>query len=289
MGERRSRPARGVGRCSGPEDVAGSPTIVGTVRIVSWNVNSLNARLPRVVEWLELMEPDVLCMQETKLDDDAFPAQVFADLGYASVHHGEGRWNGVAIVSRVGLEDPSPGFSDGGEPDRDARIVWATCGGVRVASAYTPNGRALDDEHFQYKLAWLKRLRAHLDAVCDPEAPVAVLGDFNIAPGDRDVWDIGAFAGSTHVTPVERAAFEELLDWGLVDVFRARYPDVDGLFTYWDYTAGRFHKRQGMRIDFVLASLPLAASADFVLVDRNARKGEKPSDHAPLMADFAIG
>ncbi|MFN3218219.1 MAG: exodeoxyribonuclease III [Acidimicrobiales bacterium] len=257
------------------------------MRIASWNVNSLNARLPRVEEWLTLMEPDVLCMQETKLANDAFPALTFEAMGYESVHHGEGRWNGVAILSRVGLDDVAVDFADGGGPDSDARIVWATCGGVRVASCYIPNGRAVDDDHYQYKLAWLARLRAHLDQSCSPADPVALLGDFNIAPEDRDVWDIAKFEGATHVTPPERAAFGELLDWGLHDVFREQYPDDDGLFTYWDYTAGRFHKREGMRIDFVLASTPLAEATEWALVDRNARKGEKPSDHAPLMAQFA--
>lgn len=256
------------------------------MRIATWNVNSLNARMPRVTEWLAIMEPDVLCMQETKMADDAFPADAFADLGYESTHHGEGRWNGVAILSRVGLVDPSPGFADGGDADPDARIVWATCGGVRVASAYIPNGRSPEDDHYQYKLAWFSRLRAHLDANCAPDQPVAVMGDFNVAPEDRDVWDVKAFEGSTHVTKPERDAFFDICDWGLTDVLRQQYPDQDGLFTYYDYTAGRFHKREGMRIDFILASEPLASTTDVVLIDRNARKGEKPSDHVPLMADF---
>lgn len=257
------------------------------MRIATWNVNSLNARLPRVEEWLTLMEPDVLCMQETKLANDAFPALTFEAMGYQSVHHGQGRWNGVAILSRVGLDEVAVDFADGGGADTDARIVWATCDGVRVASCYIPNGRSLDDDHYQYKLAWLARLRAHLDQSCSPGDPVALLGDFNIAPEDRDVWNIAKFAESTHVTPPERSAFGELLDWGLHDVFREQYPDDDGLFTYWDYTAGRFHKREGMRIDFVLASTSLADTTEWALVDRNARKGEKPSDHAPLMVQFA--
>lgn len=258
------------------------------MRIATWNVNSLNARLPRVEEWLLIMEPDVLCMQETKMADDAFPADVFDGLGYESVHHGEGRWNGVAILSRVGLADPVAGFSDGRDPDPDARIVWATCGGVRIASAYVPNGRSPDHDHYRYKLDWLGRLQADLGANCTPADKVAVLGDFNIAPEDIDVWDIGAFEGATHVTDPEREAFFAVCDWGLVDVVRKQYPSQEGLFTYYDYTAGRFHKREGMRIDFVLASEPLASTTELVLIDRNARKGEKPSDHVPLMADFAL-
>jgi exodeoxyribonuclease-3 len=257
------------------------------VRIATWNVNSLNARMPRVEQWLADVEPDVLCIQETKLADGAFPAMAFQTLGYDSVHHGDGRWNGVAVLSRVGLEDPLVGFAPDLEPDTDTRLVSATCGGVRVTSVYVPNGRAVDDPHYQYKLSWLQRLRGHLDATCDPDGDVVVCGDFNIAPEDIDVWDRAAFEGSTHVTEPEREALAHVRDWGLVDVFRQRYPDVEGLFSYWDYTAGRFHKRQGMRIDYVLASTPLAARSTLDLVDRNARKGTKPSDHAPVVAEFA--
>lgn len=259
------------------------------MRIATWNVNSLNARMPRVEAWLADVEPDVLCMQETKLADAQFPAMAFEALGYESVHHGDGRWNGVAILSRVGLDDVLFGFEPALEPDTDTRLVAATCGGVRVHSVYVPNGRALDDPHYQYKLSWLDRLRRHLDATCSPEADVVVCGDFNIARADIDVWDPAAFVGSTHVTAPEREALEHLEDWGLVDTFRTRYPDVEGLFSYWDYTAGRFHKRQGMRIDYVLASAPLAARSTLDLVDRNARKGTKPSDHAPVVAEFADG
>ena len=256
--------------------------------IATWNVNSLKARLPRVEEWLETVEPDVLCLQETKLANDAFPALAFQALGYDSVHHGQGQWNGVAILSRVGLEDPQEDFADGGDPDVDARVVWATCGGVRVGSVYVPNGRELGHDHYQYKLAWLGRLRAHLDAACDPGGLVVVLGDWNIAPEDRDVWDVAAFEGMTHVSQPERDALDQVKAWGLVDVFRELHPDVEGLFSYWDYKAGRFHKRQGMRIDYPLASEPLAERARFAIVDRNARKGEEPSDHAPVVVEFEL-
>lgn len=260
----------------------------GLVLIATWNVNSLNARLARVEEWLGLVEPDVLCLQETKLANDAFPALTFSALGYDSVHHGEGQWNGVAILSRVGLDDAAVDFADGGAPDVDARVVWATCAGVRIGSVYVPNGRELDHDHYKYKLSWLGRLRAHLDATCATEDLVAVLGDWNIAPEDRDVWDVKAFEGMTHVSGPEREALEDVKAWGLVDVFRELHPDEDGLFSYWDYKAGRFHKRQGMRIDYLLASKPLAERARFALVDRNARKGEKPSDHAPVVVDFEL-
>jgi len=257
------------------------------MRLATWNVNSLNARLPRVQEWLELANPDVLCMQETKMTDEAFCGDAFEELGYEWAHHGQGRWNGVAVLSKVGLHNPQPGFSDGATPDPDARILWATCGGIRVASAYIPNGRELNHEHYHYKLSWLARLRAHLEANASPDDPVVVAGDFNVAPLDKDVWDVGAFEGLTHVSQPEREALQAVLDWGLVDVFRQRWPQ-DNLFTFWDYQAGRFHKRQGMRIDMVMATAPLAQTATTALMDRNARKGKKPSDHAPVLVDFAL-
>jgi exodeoxyribonuclease III len=256
------------------------------VRLVTWNVNSLKVRLERVEEWLAMCQPDIVCMQETKLADTAFPSMAFSSLGYDSVHHGEGRWNGVAILSRVGLDDVVFGFADSGAPDPEARLVTATCGGVRVLSGYIPNGRALDHEHYQYKLSWLGRLVEHLDAVADPDIPVAACGDFNIAPTDRDVWDPAELVDATHVSEPERAALQRLLDWGLTDVFRARYPDTDRLFSWWDYRAGNFHKGIGMRIDLVLASPPVADRVRWALIDRNARKGKQPSDHAPLVVDF---
>ncbi|MFV0316140.1 MAG: exodeoxyribonuclease III [Microthrixaceae bacterium] len=253
--------------------------------ISTWNVNSLNARMPRVIEWLEEVSPEVLCLQETKLADDKFPAMEFTALGYESVHHGEGRWNGVAILSRVGLDGIVRGFDDGGEADPDARIVWATCGGVRVASVYVPNGRELDHEHYRYKLAWLARLRKHLDLHHQPTEDLVVLGDWNIAPADIDVWDPGAFVGSTHVSAAERDALADVAAWGLRDTLRERYPD-SGIFSYWDYRNGDFHKRRGMRIDYLLSSEALASRCRADLVDRNARKGTKPSDHAPVLGQF---
>ena len=255
------------------------------VLVATWNVNSLNARLPRVEDWLVQVQPDVLCLQETKLADDAFPALAFSALGYEAVHHGEGRWNGVAILSKVGIEEPINGFADGIEPDDDARLVSATCGGVRVHSVYVPNGREVGHAHYHYKISWLGRLRRHLDATTSPDADVIVTGDFNIAPTDADVWDRSVFEGSTHVTEPERAALGEVLDWGLVDTLRQRHPDPK-LFSYYDYQAGRFHKREGMRIDYVLSSAPLAARCVFDVVDRNGRKGSKPSDHCPVVAVY---
>jgi exodeoxyribonuclease-3 len=261
------------------------------MRIATWNVNSLKQRLPKVEAWLAEVGPDVLCMQETKLADTAFPSMAFSALGYDSVHHGEGRWNGVAIVSRVGLADAGVGFSGEDHIEGDeARLVSATCGSVRVASVYVPNGRSVDHEQYKIKLEWLARLRAHLDAACSPDERVVVCGDFNIAPEDRDVYDPVAFEGETHVTPAERAALADLEAWGLVDVFRRHY-DESGLFSWWDYRAGNFHKHLGMRIDLMLASKALADRSTFAIIDRNARKGTgpmAPSDHAPLVVDFDL-
>ncbi len=255
--------------------------------VATWNVNSLNVREPRVEDWLDQVKPDVLCLQETKLADDKFPTEMFAACGYEVAVHGQGQWNGVAIASRVGIEDPINGFADGIEPDTDARLVSATCGGIRVHSVYVPNGREVDHEHYHYKLSWLDRLRHHLDKTTAPTEPVVVAGDWNIAPEDRDVWDRALFEGMTHVTPAERSALQRVVDWGLVDTFRQRH-DESGLFSYYDYQAGRFHKREGMRIDYLLASESLAATCTLDLVDRNGRKGKKPSDHAPVMARYSL-
>lgn len=255
------------------------------MRIVTWNVNSLNARMERVTEWLPQLQPDVLCMQETKMGNEDFPHAVFNDLGYETAHHGQGQWNGVAILSRVGLDDVHMDFGDGGEPDRDARIIWATCGGVRVASCYVPNGRSLDDEHYTYKLAWLDRLRSDLETNAAPGDDICVVGDFNIAPDERDVYDEASLVGATHVSDAERQKLQDLADWGLTDVFRDHH-DEAGLYSWWDYRDGNFHKRRGLRIDLLLASESVRTATTRVFVDRNARKGKSPSDHAPVIADI---
>lgn len=256
------------------------------MRLATWNVNSLKARLERVEQWLAECEPDVVCMQETKLADTAFPTLAFAALGYESAHHGAGRWNGVAILSRVGLDDVVTGFADDDTREDEARLITATCGGVRVMSAYVPNGRALDHEQYRYKLRWLERLLGHLDRVADPAMPVALCGDFNIAPEDIDVRHAESLVDATHVSEPERKALQRLLDWGLRDVFRERFPATERLYSWWDYRAGNFHKGIGMRIDLVLASAPLAERVEWALIDRNARKGKAPSDHAPLVVSL---
>ena len=259
------------------------------MRIATWNVNSLKARLARVEEWLGYAQPDVLCMQETKLADGAFPELAFRVLGYEAAHHGDGRWNGVAILSKVGLDDVAAGFAEApAGVAAETRLLAATCGGVRVHSVYVPNGRSLESEQYTAKLDWLRRLRDLVTtAASGPGLPVAVCGDFNIAPEDRDVYDPAKFVGATHVSAAERAALAEITAAGLVDAFRLVY-DEDRLYTWWDYRAGDFHNHRGMRIDLVLLSKSLADGVRWGLVDRNARKGQSPSDHAPLVIDFDL-
>jgi exodeoxyribonuclease-3 len=250
------------------------------MRIATWNVNSIGARLPRLLGWLEDRAPDVAALQETKCADAAFPYDEIRALGYDVAHSGDGRWNGAAVLSRVGLTDVS--LEHVGHPE--PRLASAQCGPLHVISVYVPNGRSLGDPHYTYKLAWLKALRERL-AAFDPAQPLVVMGDFNVALTDDDVWDIGAFADSTHVTPAERAAMHELLDWGLVDV-QARPGKGDRAFTYWDYRAGMFHKDMGMRIDYVLATPALRVVDAYV--DRESRKGKGPSDHAPVVVDIDV-
>jgi exodeoxyribonuclease III len=265
----------------------GCPVRCAPVRLATWNINSLNARVNRVEEWVSYAAPDVLCLQETKLGDAAFPALTFGEWGYETVHHGQGQWNGVAIASRVGLADVVHGFAPGIEPDTEARIVSAVCGGVRVVSVYVPNGRAVGHEQYQYKLEWLERLRRHVDAIASPDSEVLVAGDFNIAPADADVYDPAAFAGETHVSEPEREQLERLQSWGLTDLFRLVYPDAGRVFSWWDYRRGDFHEGRGMRIDLMLGTVPVASRTRYALIDRHARKGKLPSDHAPLLVDLA--
>lgn len=256
------------------------------MRIVTHNVNSLRARMERVTEWVAEADPDVMCLQETKLADDAFPADEFRELGYESVHYGQGQWNGVAIVSKVGIDHPTSNFATGIEPDGDARIVSADCGGVRVVCCYVPNGRSLDDDHYQYKLSWLDRLLEHIDAESSPDQPLVVLGDFNIAPADRDVHNPVKFEGATHVSGPERDRLQALLDWGLADLFREQYPDADKVYSWWDYRGGDFHQGRGLRIDLQLGTEPIRERLEWSAIDRNARKGKSPSDHAPFLIDL---
>lgn len=256
------------------------------MRVVTWNVNSVKQRVPRLLPWLDEREPDVVCLQETKLTDEAFRellGDALAERGYEIAVRGEASWNGVAILSRAGLEDVVTEF-DGwpGFPGPEARAVAATCGGVRVWSVYVPNGREPGSDHYEYKLKWLASLRESVAA--GPDA-VMVCGDMNIAPTDEDVFDPAAYEGHTHVTPPEREALAELEAVGLHDVVRDRWPE-ERVFSYWDYRAGMFHKDLGMRIDLILAGDPVAARVKAAWIDRKARKGKGPSDHAPVVVDL---
>ncbi len=282
------------------------------MRLATWNVNSARARVDRIAGWLERSDVDVVALQETKCKDAQFPAERFEALGYEVAHSGFSQWNGVALLSRVGLSDvevgfpgmpawapPAPPRPDGptgsaeGDPPpvapapvHEARAIGATCGGVRVWSLYVPNGRGLDDPHLAYKLEWLEALRVAGTGWLaeDPDQQIALTGDFNVAPRDEDVWDMAVFDGSTHVTDEERAAFTGLTRAGFADVVRPRHPGP-GVYTFWDYQQLRFPKKQGMRIDFVLASPALEARVTGASIDRDERKGKGASDHAPVIID----
>ena len=267
------------------------------VRVATWNVNSLKARLEKVAWWLDRARPDVLMMQETKLADAEVPVKTFRDAGYALAHHGEGRWNGVAIASRCGLEDVVTNFGEplrpGATPDvgddeplAEARMISASCGGVRVVCVYAPNGRVVGSPFYEAKLAWYERLAQWLARAGRPTDPLVLGGDMNVAPTDADVWDPRACHGGTHVSDREREAFARLAGWGLRDAYRQHHPEP-GRYTWWDYRAGNFHKNFGMRIDHLLVSAPLAGRVVWAEIDREARKGKPiPSDHAPLVIDI---
>jgi exodeoxyribonuclease III len=262
------------------------------VRIATWNVNNVVSRMERLVPWLESAAPDVVCLQELKVPTDQVPVAELEAAGYAVAARGDGRWNGVAILSRVGLADVT--YDLGAQPEWDGviepRAIAATCDGVRVWSLYVPNGRTVDDPHYAYKLAWLAALRAQAASELEAGAPLAMLGDFNVAPTDADVWDISLFNDSTHVTAAERAALAALEATGLVEVV-PRALKHDKPFTFWDYRQLAFPKNTGMRIDLVYLSSDLSATVSDAYVDREARKpGKKgaplPSDHAPVVIDL---
>jgi exodeoxyribonuclease-3 len=271
--------------------------VVRPMRIATWNVNSLRARLDKVVWWVERTEPDVLLLQETKLADADAPRDVFGRLGYELAHHGEGRWNGVAIASKCGLDEVAVNFGEplrkpvtagagDDEPLAEARFISARCGDVRVVCLYAPNGRSVGSRFYAGKLAWYGRLARWLDETRSREDALVIGGDFNVAPDDRDVWDAEACHGGTHVSPPEREAFSKLLGWGLADGYRLHHEEGER-YTWWDYRAGDFYKNIGMRIDHLLVTTSVAKRVVAAEIDREARKGKPtPSDHAPVTIDL---
>ncbi|HEX5671446.1 MAG TPA: exodeoxyribonuclease III [Acidimicrobiia bacterium] len=273
------------------------------MRIATWNVNSLKARIPAVERWLTRAAPDVLLMQETKVADEEVPVLPFQMAGYEVIHHGEGRWNGVAIASKLGIADVISKFGDGPvrdsrmgskeavaeddfDPFDEARMISAVCGGVRFVCLYAPNGRVVGSAFYEGKLRWFERVHRWLVETRTPDEPIVLGGDFNATPSDADVWEAAAAHGGTHVSEPERAALARLREWGLVDAFRL-HQEGGGRFTWWDYRAGMFHKNMGMRIDLLYVSASIAARSVWAEIDREARKGPPtPSDHAPLVVDL---
>ncbi|HET6563655.1 MAG TPA: exodeoxyribonuclease III [Marmoricola sp.] len=262
------------------------------MRLATWNVNSVRSRIDRVEALLQRHDIDVLALQETKARDDQWPTMGLELLGYQVATYGLNQWNGVAIVSRVGIEDVQQGFEGmpeyGDPPTAEARAMGATCGGIRMWSLYVPNGRKVGDPHLDYKLRWLEALRVAAATWLEhqPELPTVLAGDWNIAPQDEDVWDMAVFAKSTHVTPPERAAFQAIVGAGFADVVRPHTPGP-GIYTYWDYYRQRYERNKGMRIDFVLGSPALQRRVTRAFVDREERAGKGASDHAPIVVELA--
>lgn len=255
------------------------------MKLVTWNVNSVRAREARLLAFLEREAPDVLCLQEIKVTEDAFPFEAVAAAGYHAAVYGQRTYNGVAILSRTPPVDVARGFGDGDEEDPQTRLVWATVEGVRVCSAYFPNGQSVGSDKWAYKLAWMQRLRRALDRL-DAATPFVLAGDFNVAPDERDVAFPEFWRGSVLFHPEARAALEEVRAWGLEDAVRRVVGDVQGPYSWWDYRALAFPKGDGLRIDHVFATPDLAARATAARVDRDERKGEAPSDHAPVIVEF---
>lgn len=258
------------------------------MKLATWNVNSIRARLDRTLAWLEANEPDVLCLQELKTRDEDFPAEELAALGYQAAAYGQPTYNGVAILAREPLQDIRRGFDDGAEEDPQARLVAATVAGVRVISAYVPNGGDMESDKYPYKLRWLARLRAYLERHHDPSEPLVLCGDVNIARDERDLASLERWKGGVLYNPEVRAALDTVLDWGLVDTYRL-HNDEGGRYSWWDYRRLSFPRDEGMRIDYVFATKPLAERCREVWMDRDERKGEKPSDHVPVVALFDGG
>jgi exodeoxyribonuclease-3 len=254
------------------------------VKLATWNINSIRARTERLLTWVGNEQPDILCLQETKVEDSAFPAEALRLRGYEVATYGQRSYNGVAIAARAPLTDVVRGFGDG-DPDDEARLIAATVGDLRVVCVYVPNGQDLDSDKFRYKLAWYKRLRRFLDRTATPTQRLVVCGDMNVTADDRDVCDPAKWAGHIHCSADERAALAELMAFPLVDLLREHHPD-GGVYSWWDYRGVAFFKNQGLRIDYILATRPVAERCTACTIDRNARKGQDASDHAPVIATF---
>ncbi len=259
------------------------------MKLATWNINSVRAREARLVAWLAKTAPDVVCLQETKTEDASFPTEALKRAGYDVVLFGQKSYNGVAIASKLPMTDISRGFDDepsAGPIDDEARVIAATIGGIRVIDVYVPNGQELGAEKYVYKLAWYQRLRRYLDRTATPETPLVLCGDFNVTSDDLDVWAPEQWAGKIHCSPDERAALNDVLAFGLVDTFRAHNP-AGKIYSWWDYRGVSFFKNQGLRIDFIYATQPVAEKITTVTIDRDARKGQDASDHAPVIATIA--
>ena len=255
------------------------------MKLATWNINSIRARTERLLTWIGAERPDILCLQETKVEDAGFPIEALKKAGYEVATHGQRSYNGVAIASRSPITDVTRGFGDG-EPDDEARLISARVGELRVVCIYVPNGQDLESDKFPYKLAWYKRLRAYLDRTASTSEQLVVCGDTNVTADDRDVWSPEAWAGKIHCSPTEREALANVIGFGLVDLFRKHHPD-GGVYSWWDYRGVSFFKNQGLRIDHILATPPVAERCTSCVIDRNARKGQDASDHAPVIATLA--
>ncbi len=254
------------------------------MKLVTWNMNSVRAREARLLAWLGANTPDVVCLQETKVEDANFPVDALRTAGYEVALFGQRSYNGVAIASRTPLVDVTRGFGDDeGKDETEARVIAATVGALRVINVYVPNGQDLASEKYPYKLAWYRRLRRYLDRTATPTTPLVLCGDMNVTADDRDVWSPEKWAGQIHCSPAERAALAEVIAFGLVDVFRKHTPD-GGVYSWWDYRGVSFFKNQGLRIDHILCTKPVADACTACTIDRNARKGQDASDHAPVTA-----
>jgi exodeoxyribonuclease-3 len=255
------------------------------MKVATWNVNSIRSRVERVADWTARVRPDVLCLQEIKTTDDGFPLGVFADLGYQAEVFGQKTYNGVAILSREPMSKVVRNLP-GDEPDAPRRLIAATVGKIRIVNVYVPNGQSPESDKFVYKMDWLARLRAFLDATAKPGGSLILLGDFNIAPEERDIRYVDLWRGHIHFHPREHEALARITSWGLYDLLR-KHHEEGGLYSWWDYRQLAFQKNNGLRIDLILGTKPILKRCTGVEIHRDERKGESPSDHVPVVAEIS--